>query len=74
LLLEQAGLSVILLKGGALAYTHYPEPHLRVRVDTDIFINSADIRQIKAVFTDLGQQPFNLRAGDQACRGTARLG
>ncbi|GAG77142.1 unnamed protein product, partial [marine sediment metagenome] len=43
--LEQAGLSVVLLKGGALAYTHYPEPHLRARVDTDIFIDSADIRQ-----------------------------
>jgi len=54
--LKQASLSVVLLKGGALAYTHYPEPHLRARVDTDIFIDSADIRQVKAVFTSLGQQ------------------
>lgn len=47
--LVQAGLTALLLKGGALAYTHYPEPHLRTRVDTDIFINPGEIRQVRSL-------------------------
>jgi len=34
--LAGAGLPVLLLKGAALAYTLYPEPHLRDRSDTDL--------------------------------------
>jgi hypothetical protein len=54
--LEQAGLSALLLKGSALAYTHYPDPHLRTRVDTDIFIDSGDIRQVRDTLPGLGYQ------------------
>jgi hypothetical protein len=53
---RQIGVRLLLLKGGALAYTHYPEPHLRPRVDTDIFIDLADIPAVKAMFSGLGQQ------------------
>lgn len=53
---RQAGVRLLLLKGGALAYTHYPEPYLRPRVDTDIFIDLADIPAVKSVFAGLGQQ------------------
>jgi len=48
--LQQAGICALLLKGGALAYTHYPEPHLRSRVDTDIFIDAGDIKTIREAF------------------------
>jgi hypothetical protein len=40
--LRQAGIESVLLKGTPLAYTHYPEPALRTRSDTDIFIRSTD--------------------------------
>src|SRR5262245_15890541 len=33
--LQHAGLSVLLIKGGQLAYSHYPRPDLRPREDTD---------------------------------------
>lgn len=52
--LAGAGLDMLLLKGSALAYTHYPQPHLRARVDTDIFIDPRKIRQVRAVLEDLG--------------------
>src|SRR5688572_32730630 len=33
-----AGISSILFKGAALAYTHYQFPHLRPRLDTDLLV------------------------------------
>ncbi|MGH9409298.1 MAG: nucleotidyltransferase family protein, partial [Vicinamibacterales bacterium] len=30
-----AGVRALLFKGAAVAYTHYPAPHLRARADTD---------------------------------------
>ena len=51
--LQQAGICLLLLKGGALANTHYPEPHLRSRVDTDIFIDLGDINSIREEFVSL---------------------
>ena len=53
-LLSEAGIEALLLKGAALAYTHYPEPHLRPRVDSDIFIDMADISKIRDVFSGAG--------------------
>ncbi|MCP3953381.1 MAG: nucleotidyltransferase family protein, partial [Desulfobacterales bacterium] len=35
-LLNTAGLKFLLMKGGALAHTLYPQPHLRERCDTDL--------------------------------------
>ena len=37
-----AGIDTLLLKGAALAYTHYPEPALRTRCDADVLIRPAD--------------------------------
>jgi hypothetical protein len=54
--LQRAGVGVLMLKGAALAYTLYPEPYLRSRADTDLFIDTVDIRQIKQVFTKLGYE------------------
>jgi hypothetical protein len=37
-----AGVQALLLKGAALAHTHYPSPYLRPRSDTDLLIRSED--------------------------------
>jgi len=54
--LSGAGIACLILKGGALAYTHYPEPGLRSRCDTDFFIDTGDIRKIRDIFHGLGYQ------------------
>ena len=58
--LAQEGLSVLLLKGAALAYTLYPEPHLRSRCDTDLLLPSRDEAECAGrVLQTLGyQQPM----------------
>lgn len=33
-----AGVRAILIKGGAIAYTHYPKPELRPRLDVDLMV------------------------------------
>lgn len=38
-LFSSSGLSFLLLKGGVLAHTLYPQPHLRERCDTDILFS-----------------------------------
>ena len=48
------GLNMLLIKGSALACTHYPQPHLRARVDTDVLIGPVNIRQVRKVFIDQG--------------------
>lgn len=52
--LAEAGIPVILIKGGALAYTVYPEPYLRARVDTDLFIAIRDIDGIRDILRASG--------------------
>jgi hypothetical protein len=47
------GLDLLLMKGSALACTHYPQPHLRARVDTDVLIEPASIRQVRALLDGL---------------------
>ncbi len=37
-----AGLDVLLMKGTALAYSLYPEPHLRPRCDSDLLLRDRD--------------------------------
>jgi len=52
--LGRADIDGLVLKGAALAYTHYPEPYLRSRCDTDIFIGLGDIEQTREIMTGLG--------------------
>ena len=40
-LLERGGVPAVLMKGAPLAYSHYPKPWLRPRVDTDLLIDPA---------------------------------
>lgn len=49
-----AGVRTVLIKGAALAYTHYRLPHLRPRSDSDIVIAESDREGIAHVLTALG--------------------
>ena len=61
--LARAGLPV--LKGAALAYTLYPEPHLRERCDTDLLLPSRDeAERAWRVLQTLGYQQPNAVSGD----------
>ncbi len=44
----------MLFKGTALAYTLYQAPHLRPRLDTDLFIERADLDAVTRKFVELG--------------------
>ena len=48
------GVHALLMKGAALAYDVYPDPALRVRSDTDLFIRAADRAATRACLEDLG--------------------
>ena len=63
--LAQADLPVLLLKGAALAYTLYPEPHLRDRCDTDLLLPSRDeAERACRVLQTLGYQRPNAVSGE----------
>jgi len=54
---KAAGLShCVLFKGGALAYSHYPEPWLRPRSDSDCLIDQRDYKAYSGVLESLGYQ------------------
>lgn len=52
--LRSAGVQPLVTKGAALAHTHYAQPWLRPRVDTDLLIRRRDIDAAHAVFTSMG--------------------
>ena len=56
--LDRSRIPVLLLKGGALSYTHYPDACLRPRCDTDIFIDVGDIRKIQGIMIGCGYRLF----------------
>ena len=63
--LARQGLPVLLLKGAALAYTLYPEPHLRSRCDTDLLLPSQEEAEYAwRVLQTLGYQQPNAVTGD----------
>ena len=39
--LHRSGIGVLLMKGAHLAYCHYPGPHLRPRLDSDLLVDPA---------------------------------
>lgn len=45
---------VLLLKGAALAHTIYPEPHLRPRLDMDLFVRSEHVSHLHRSLIDCG--------------------
>jgi hypothetical protein len=52
--LAAAGVRPVLIKGAALAYTHYPRPDLRPRVDTDLIIPAEARSRAAAVLESHG--------------------
>ena len=49
-----AGIEVVTIKGAALAHTHYPEPHLRARGDSDLVIRPQERDSFAAVVEGCG--------------------
>lgn len=52
--MADAGVRPILLKGAALAHTHYRRPHLRPRIDTDLMIPASSLDVIARTLIALG--------------------
>jgi hypothetical protein len=59
-----AGIDALLMKGALMAYTHYPSPWLRTRLDTDLLVSPADRSRADLVLRDLGYQPGTHFSGD----------
>lgn len=61
--LAAAGTHALIMKGAALAYSHYPLPHLRPRCDTDLFVATRDATTVARVFTEAGYHRWTLTPG-----------
>lgn len=62
--LAEAGLSPLVIKGAQLAYTHYPRPDLRPRVDTDLLIPKDRRDTAHQVFLSLDYEAARQMSGD----------
>ena len=54
----------LLMKGTPLSFTHYPDPSLRPRWDTDILIQKSDLQKTEATLLELGYTRSNTITGD----------
>ena len=61
--LADADIDTLLLKGAALAHSHYPEPSLRSRCDADVLIRPADRMIATRILVRLGYQRRNHVSG-----------
>ena len=52
--LHDAGLSVLVFKGGALAFSHYPRPDLRPRDDTDLLVEESQLAVLDTTMRNMG--------------------
>jgi hypothetical protein len=64
--LQKARVETLIIKGGGLAYTHYPHPSLRPRNDTDLLIEKKDWNQAAQVLDILGYRRKDEIRGDVA--------
>jgi Holliday junction resolvase len=62
--LSGAGLRPLLFKGTPLAYSHYPAPQLRPRVDTDLLLPRPQIDQARDLLRGLGYEQELAIPGD----------
>jgi hypothetical protein len=62
--LHDGGIAPLLFKGTALAYTHYPEPPLRPRFDTDVLIDAAQVDLAGATLERLGYTRRTFTSGE----------
>ena len=56
--LAASGVEPLLFKGAVLAHTHYPEPWVRVRGDTDLLVRREDVGIVDTVLSGLGLERF----------------
>jgi hypothetical protein len=49
-----AGVATLVFKGAAIAHTHYPAPHVRVRADTDLLVAATDVPALEEALGGLG--------------------
>ena len=66
--LASAGVRPLLLKGAALAYTNYPAPSARPRIDTDLLIRHRDAETTRRVLLDFGYHEPNFCGGELFCQ------
>jgi hypothetical protein len=52
--MDAAGVRPLLFKGAAVAHTHYPAPHVRVRADSDLLVPEGDLPVLEGVLRRLG--------------------
>ena len=62
--LNAAAVSALLLKGGALAYTHYAAPWLRPRRDADVLVRKHDRDLASRILQRLGYERINSLSRD----------
>jgi len=62
--LSEAAVSALLLKGGALAYTHYATPWLRPRRDADVLVRKRDRELASGILERLGYERINSLSRD----------
>jgi hypothetical protein len=62
--LAAAEVPALIIKGAALAYTHYPDPALRPRVDADLLIPIASRSAAAAALERLGYTSVPLTSGE----------
>ena len=62
--LAQAGAHPLVLKGAQIAYTHYPEPWLRPRLDTDLLVAPDERTRADGILRGLGYTPGTDFDGD----------
>ena len=61
--LGEAGVRAVILKGGALAYTHYPEPWCRTRADLDLLVSRDHRRAAGRALQAIGYGEGDLVSG-----------
>jgi hypothetical protein len=60
----EAGIGTLVLKGAALAYSHYPEPALRTRCDADVLIRRATRDAAGRLLEAMGYERDNAVSGE----------
>ena len=61
--LAATGLHPLVFKGAALAFTHYPFPASRPRVDVDLLMSADAARRAVSIFASLGYAPLPCTSG-----------
>jgi hypothetical protein len=57
--LRDARLPVFVIKGAAIAHTHYPAPYLRPRYDTDLLVRKDDFARAGLTLVEMGYRRVN---------------